>query len=252
MESAICVAMESGAGATPVPDSMATQIADSMTGHRSVAKTKEQPVHKVCFDQPFWLDVTEVSNATFKKFGGVASKQPDPKRFPEQAGWDADTMPRLFMNWEEATAFCKKRGARLLTEAEWEYAARGPDGLIFPWGNTWTPDMKVLGTSDGPSPVGSFPQNASWVGVLDLMGNVYQWVSDWSAPYSANDQVNPTGPKGSPNFTQGTVAWIGRGLRGGSFSNGDALNGAFDRAAMDPVNPFFDFSDTGIRCAKSY
>ncbi len=140
---------------------------------------KEKPVNQQCFDKPFWIDLTEVTNAQFNTFGGQASRT---------SKWTAGNRPREMIGWDEALAFCEKRGARLPTEAEWEYAARGPDNLLFPWGNEFDRANVVWADAVGdPSnktaEVGSKPSGASWVGALDLSGNVWEWVSSLYKPY---------------------------------------------------------------------
>ena len=88
----------------------------------------EKPVHEVCFREPFWIDRFEVSNAQFEQFNGQAARS---------SNWTDGNLPRETITWFEARDFCELRGGRLLTEAEWEYAARGPDGLTYPWGNNY-------------------------------------------------------------------------------------------------------------------
>ena len=119
----------------------------------SDGKADEAPVHEVCFDAPFWIDVYEVTNAQFGTSGQ----------------FDGDDRPREMMNWQRALAYCQSRGARLPTEAEWEYAARGPDSLIYPWGNAFIADNVVyfLNSENRTWDVGSRPQGVSWVGAYD-------------------------------------------------------------------------------------
>ncbi|HLY27423.1 MAG TPA: formylglycine-generating enzyme family protein [Aggregatilineales bacterium] len=131
----------------------------------------ERPVSKVCFVSPFWLDRNAIDNTQF----GSVSVYAGPKQ------------PHTNLTWFEARDFCKNRGVRLPTEAEWEYAARGPDGLIYPWGNTLVAANlsydRNMGNNTEPAEVGSHPTGASWVGAYDMTGNVWEWVSSLYKPY---------------------------------------------------------------------
>lgn len=148
----------------------------------------EHPAHEQCFESPFWIDRFEVTNAQFTTFNGRAE---------HDSYWTADDRPRDSINWFEAHDYCVRRGARLPTEAEWEYAARGPDGLVYPWGNTFiTDNVTYEANSQAESaPVGQRPENISWVGAYDMVGNVHEWTSSmfveewgqWIYPYSPDD-----------------------------------------------------------------
>jgi formylglycine-generating enzyme required for sulfatase activity len=130
----------------------------------------ERPAHQVCIQAPFWIDRTEVTNTQY----GSAGSYPGPLH------------PRENLTWFEARDFCQKRDARLPTEAEWEYAARGPDNLIYPWGNEFVSDNLADDrnmTNNEPADVASYPAGASWVGALDLSGNVWEWVNSVYLPY---------------------------------------------------------------------
>jgi iron(II)-dependent oxidoreductase len=194
----------------------------------------ERPTTKICFDKPFWIDRNDVTNAQFTAFGGVAR---------HTSNWKDANRPRESIRWIEARDFCAKRGARLPTEAEWEYAARGPDNLIYPWGNDFVADNVVYaGNSSGQTAdVGSKPGGASWVGALDMSGNVEQWVSSIYKlyPYAATD-----GRESDSDTTNSRVH------RGGAWdmANPDGLRSA-DRYGIDPSSAADD--QTGFRCARS-
>jgi formylglycine-generating enzyme required for sulfatase activity len=135
----------------------------------------ERPAHEICFESPYWIGKTEVTNAQYGSEG----------IFP------GDDVPRSNLTWFEARDFCASKGMRLPTEAEWEYAARGPDNLIYPWGSELVGDNLIFDqNSNGQTyPVNERPQGASWVGALDMSGNVFEWVSSLYTryPYDASD-----------------------------------------------------------------
>jgi len=193
----------------------------------------EQPAHEVCVDA-FWLDRTEVTNAQFAAFGGQAV---------ETSHGISEDGPRETLTWIEADAFCKIRGLRLPTEAEWEYAARGPEGWIYPWGNDFIADNALIGLNPNgrtvAQPVGMRPAGASWVGALDMSGNVSEWTADWYGPYPSEPLTNPTGPESGDK----------RAIHGGSwgFSNPDYAR-ASARARLKPDGATIY---TGFRCARS-
>jgi len=144
----------------------------------------EQPIHEVCFNEPFWIDVYEVTN---EQFGSIGCEEQSSQ--PRQ--------PRNCVTWEKASSHCENREAHLPTEAEWEYAARGPDGLTYPWGNDFDASKVVKnGDNDVTAPVGSRSSGRSWVGANDMSGNVWEWVADWydDEYYSVSPSINPKGP----------------------------------------------------------
>jgi len=158
----------------------------------------ERPIHPVALDG-FWIDQTEVTNAQYARC--VAAGACDPPAESGSSSRDSyygnsayEDYPVIWVSWDDAVDYCAWAGGRLPTEAEWEYAARGPEGRTFPWGDgfdgtrlNYCDANCELDWSDGAvddgyadtAPVGSYPAGASWVGALDLAGNVWEWVVDW-------------------------------------------------------------------------
>lgn len=180
---------------------------------RAAVFNDERPAHRVTLPA-FWIDRTEVTNAQYRRC--VQSGACDPplltSSYSRTGYYDEpayDEFPVLNVLWDMAAGYCAWAGARLPTEAQWEYAARGPESLIFPWGNefdgqrlnycdTNCPLLEDPAHDDGyadTSPVGTFPSGASWVGALDMAGNVREWVQDWLGPYALEATVDPGGPQ---------------------------------------------------------
>jgi len=203
----------------------------------------EAPVHEVCFDEPFWIDVYEVTNAQYAEIAWGS----DTFGYDCQSVSIEDDDPRICINWWMANEHCDLyRGARLPTEAEWEYAARGPDGLIYPWGNDFIADNLVYdGNSESRAwAVGSRPGGVSWVGAYDLSGNVSEWIGDWYASdyYRTlpDGVVNPQGPE-SGEFAV---------LRGGGWMSGNPLYLRAAKRFRD--DPGLESIGLGFRCAMAF
>ncbi len=225
------------------------------------AGSDENPQHPVHLDA-FWIDRTEVTNARFvqllNKLGGhtgacggkncVETQAEDRySHILEQDGRysvesDFEEHPATQVSWYGAQAYCTWAGARLPTEAEWEKAARGVDGRIFPWGNEAPDcDKAQYGDCGGSTvPAGTRQAGASPYGVLDMAGNVWEWVSDWYDPayYDASPDRNPQGPDSG----------VRRVFRGGSWGYLPAFLRAADRARNRPAYAGFN---VGFRCAAS-
>ncbi len=218
----------------------------------------EQPQHTVYLDA-FYIDKTEVTNAQYRKC--VEAGACDPPAESGSCTRDAyygdsayDDYPVIYVSWHQAETYCAWAGARLPTEAEWEYAARGPEGRVFPWGNEfdgtrlnycdancefdWADETVDDGYAD-TAPVGSYPTGASWCGALDMAGNVWEWVADWydSGYYSQSPDRDPSGPDSGQS----------RVLRGGSWDN-VALDVRSAYRFGSP--PDFRSSSVGFRCAR--
>ena len=202
----------------------------------------EQPAHLQCFQEPFWIDVYEVTNGFYGSYGL----------------WQDSDQPRESVTWFEANTYCNLRGSHLPSEAEWEYAARGPDNLVYPWGNTFDgnrlnfcdSNCQTPGSDhnydDGYSttaPVGSYPEGASWVGALDMAGNVWEWVSTslQPYPYQADD-----GREVSPEELDNSSTMM---LRGGGRLDPDYVVRSANR--NERKAHFYD-GRFGLRCARSF
>lgn len=180
----------------------------------------EAPQHKVSLET-YYIGKYEVTVQQYLLFC-VATGRTMPEGFNNK-----NELPVTGVKWEDAKAYCDWAGLRLPTEAEWEKAARGTDGRIFPWGNEeWNAGgifrMNFGGSGgyidgigwieDGyeyTAPVGSFPEGASPYGALDMAGNVMEWCNDWydGKYYASSPRSNPTGPASGKYHTLRGSAW---------------------------------------------
>ncbi len=206
-----------------------------------LAFSKEKPQHKVYLDT-YYIYKKEVTVEQYRKFCLATGNE-----MPKAPRWGLiDNHPIVVVNWNEANAYAQWAGVKLPTEAQWEKAARGTDGPVYPWGNGWditrcanwenSCNKQIWGTH----PVGSFPTGDSPYGCLDMAGNVWEWCVDWYKTdyYATSSLKNPTGPeKGST-----------RVLRGGAWNYGGA-DGYLDFKRYDNI-PEMRTQSIGFRCVS--
>jgi len=185
----------------------------------------ETPQERVCFEQPFWIDKYEVTGEVYGSNG----------YFTNLSG------PREQITWFEAKDHCEQRDARLPTEAEWEYAARGPDSLIYPWGSEFVFRNVVYknNSANKTSAVERNSSGASWVGAHHMSGNVWEWTNSrfLDYPYDILD--------GRERQDDTSV----RVLRGGSWGDGDSI---VRTAYRGKGAPNYKDQYTGFRCVREY
>jgi formylglycine-generating enzyme required for sulfatase activity len=243
--------------------------------------TDESPQHTVFLDA-FWIDQTEVTVAMFRTFvedtgyettaeregwGSPWTAGPIEEEWPHIEGVDwrhprgpssdgEPDHPVVQVTWYDAAAYCEWAGARLPTEAQWEKAARGTDGRLWPWGDAYDGRLgsfcgaecpivrwRHLSHSDGyafTAPVAFFPGGASPYGALDMAGNVWEWVADWYGEdyYAGSPSQNPPGPETGAERTQRGGAWID--------------NQSWVRCTVrHHTSPSVRCDDLGFRCAVS-
>jgi formylglycine-generating enzyme required for sulfatase activity len=205
----------------------------------------ERPLHRVTLDA-FTMDVHEVTTSQYGAFLSATGRV---------APWLWETVsvarhsdrPVIGVDWNDADAYCRWKGKRLPTEAEWEKAARGVDGRLYPWGNL-VPTKEVANFAIGARfsysqalmPVQSYESGKSPFGLYQMAGNVGEWVSDWYSAnyYERSPETNPSGPENG----QFKV------LRGGSWSDLPKYLLTYGRFKLPPETRN---SYIGFRCAKS-
>jgi formylglycine-generating enzyme required for sulfatase activity len=197
----------------------------------------------------FYIDRTEVTNEAYFQFVRDTGFQALPHWKSGRPSGDQVDLPVVFVNWFEAQAYCEWRGKRLPTEAEWEKAARGPNGNRYPWGNEFRKGVAdVGGEFSGLRPVGSLPAGNSPEGVSDLIGNAWEWTDSLYEPYPGSDYQ-------APEFGRGY-----RVLRGNSWAELghfppeilEKLVAAQARASYRfYMPPNAAVEDIGFRCAKT-
>jgi len=204
----------------------------------------EKPVRKIYLNA-FYMDKYEVTVGQYAKYLEVTDME-EPPDWETMNQSQHQRRPVVNVSWEDAVNYCKWAGKRLPTEAEWEKAARGENGGIYPWGNEAPTRLHAnYGRSDwnehmALSPVGSFEAGKSPYGIYDLAGNAWEWVFDWYEHdfYEKSPEKNPIGPaKGDEKV-----------VRGGSWLYVSEFLRSAHRFNAQPLNRHFGY---GFRCAKT-
>lgn len=233
----------------------------SMGGVDARAAENEKPIHQVNMPD-FWIDKVEVTNALYALCANSgACRLPQEFRSQTHDTYYGNPQyadyPVIYVTWLQAKTYCEWAGRRLPTEAEWERAARGNDARIYPWGDQ-VPDASranFSGLVGDTANVGSSPAGVSPFGVLDMSGNVAEWVNDvYSGTYyNSSMAVNPQGPGGltTHNYV----------VRGGTFQDVEAdirvskrssVPGSDPNALIDSAEWLGTFSPKiGFRCASN-
>ncbi len=204
---------------------------------------KEYPVHPVYLDA-FWMDKVEVTNAMYEPcVNSGACFPPVPRLNPYYGKWAYRDLPVVYVNWYGAQKYCAWAGRRLPTEAEWEKAARGTEALYYTWGNSRAnPRLANFAESliGEPLPAYRYPLGASPYGVLNMGGNVREWVADWfdGKYYLSSPYENP----------QGAETGTERSLRGGAYDANATDITTFRRYKHEPDSAGLS---RGFRCAES-
>jgi len=231
---------------TPVKEEMVRIPAGPFVRGTKAGGYDEQPQRTLYLDT-FLIDRYEVTNHQYQAFVAATGhrKAAPPSRYAKNMSrLRGVNQPVVYVSWDDAEAFCRWKGKRLPTEAEWEKAMRGVDGRLWPWGND--PDLLASNRAhardgfDVSAPVGSFKRDVSPFGVADGAGNAMEWVADWYAEDVYRDPAdrNPKGPDHG----------LFRVLRGGVYTSTGSDVRITSRSRMVP-----DFRDEtiGFRCAVS-
>jgi formylglycine-generating enzyme required for sulfatase activity len=191
----------------------------------------------------YFIDRTPVTNAQYRVFVSATDHRPPPDWDSGQPSADRLNHPVDRVSWDDAASYARWVGKRLPTETEWEKAARGTDGRRWPWGNEFDETRCIvwdhaLALGVTTCPVDGYPSGASPYGVMQMAGNVEEWVSDEFHPY-------PGSTHDSPSVRAGL-----RVLRGGSwFYTMEYARCAFRRAAFPEFTGYPGCGGPGFRCA---
>lgn len=210
-----------------------------MGGMDVYRENDEMPAHEVTLDA-FWMDQVEVTNGMYNLCVQAGDCRPPRElRSDNRENYfgnpEFQDYPVVFVAWYDANAYCQWAGRRLPTEAEWERAARGDDKRNYPWGDELPNEYNANGMNlvGDTSRVGSYAEGASPFGILDMAGNVWEWVADRYRPdyYSRSPLENPPGPSAEEVFNTMRV------IRGGSFQEDGVILRLANRSFLDGPDP---------------
>jgi formylglycine-generating enzyme required for sulfatase activity len=208
------------------------------------ARDDELPQHRL-FLPEYYMARTPVTNAQYAAFVRAAGHKPPDPGEGQRPPQGKEDHPVILVTWDDAIAYCKwlaevtGKPYRLPSEAEWEKAARGTDGRIYPWGNEWDAkrcNAEKIGYWDETTPVGSYPQGASPYGLLDMAGNVVEWCHSLYSTY----------PYNATDGREDAEARYVRVLRGGAFNDNAWDVRCAHRSGDYPNN---GYGHTGFRIA---
>lgn len=240
-------------------------------GSKEGGPTEQQPWHKVSFDRPFLIGKYEVTVAQYEACVSAGMCSTPGNLDWEGLGWGLNTSsngrwdhPQNGLDWNQARDVCEWLGGRLPSEAEWEYAARGPTSTPFPWGvlpptcengtanfdptetgqRPWACNVCVDAGCSGTISVGLKTNGASWVGALDMGGNVWEWCADWFHGSYIN------APSDGSAWMLPDPAYDGfKSVRGGSFMQGESQLRS-DNRGSDPIA--VRKARHGVRCVRDF
>ncbi len=193
------------------------------------------PSHLVTLEA-YWIDIYEVTNEQYRRCV-LAQACNEPEDLTYYQDDRLANHPVVYVSWYNAVDYCHWVNKRLPTEAEWEKAARGKEGYTYPWGNE--PKVECLNAGaqfNGTTPIGMFACNASPYGVMDMSGNVWEWVEDWYLPYP------------NSHYITDLFGLKYKVVRGGSWNHPIEDARSYHR---DLAHPSRALAVVGFRCAAS-
>jgi len=241
--------------ATPISPDLSEMVyvpAGEFTMGSEDSKVDEKPIHTVHLDE-YYIDKYEVTNEQYRVCVETARVCQPPLNIKAYDDSTKANHPVVYVDWYRARDYCTWVGKRLLTEAEWEKAARGTDGWVYPWGNEFDntrlsfcdtsceSDWKDQSINDGfaeTAPVGHYELGKSPYGAYDMAGNVWEWVSSQYKPY----------PYQADDGREDLISTTARVMRGGGWFNGPTYRYVSSRAGYKPD---YRSSRVGFRCGVS-